>query len=244
MTTLRALPSLGAIVSGAFNLMSLGARGLGVAIMSIPIIGWIAAVIAGLIALGAYLWNTSAEFRGVLTGVWEFIKTAFTGYYKFIYEVMQAIWHVIKGVFDPRNWFDKNYHFSDAIGKVVDAAKEYGQSMGKAFSEGREKGMESFYAAHPEKRPGAIAEQNGAKSTDLGKKTASPLITPKPLASLGKSDLSGSGSGSGVKNITQNIEIKNYFTTSGSNTEIEMIAEKIVRALNGKLRDGTTIAFG
>ncbi|KAA6347159.1 hypothetical protein EZS27_005328 [termite gut metagenome] len=247
--TLRNIPVLGTVVNGAFNLMSLGAKGLGVAIMNIPLVGWIAAAIAGIIALGTYFWNTSAQFRSILTGVWEAVKAVFGGIGHFIGEVFGAIWHLIKGVFNPANWFDENYHFSDAFDRIGNAAKEYGENIGKAFSEGREKGMESFYEAHPDKRPAnagatsADAKDTTGQSTNLNK-TASPIITPKPLPvsnSNRQSELSGSGA-SGVKSITQNIEIKNYFNTDGK-TDINAIAERIVRIVNEKLRDATTLAF-
>ena len=236
LTTLRTMPVVGTIVNGAFNLMSLGAKGLGVAIGSIPIIGWIAIAITAIGALAAYFYNTSAQFRGVLMGVWEFIKTVFLGYYKFIWEIMQAIWHVIKGVFNPKNWFDSNYKFSDAIDKVANAAKQYGESIGKAYGEGREKGMESYYKDHPEERPKTAKKTSSA--TSLEKKNTG-VVTPTVSlsSSSGKSGLSGSGIG-GTKTINQKIEIKNYFTVSEGGS-LEAIAEKVVRVINDRLRDAT-----
>lgn len=242
MTTLKTMPVVGSVVNGAFNLMALGAKGLGVAISSIPIIGWIAAVVSGLVVLGTYFWNTSAEFRSVLMGVWEFVKVYFTGFYKFIWEVMQGIWHVIKGVFDPRNWFDKNYKFSDGFKQITDAATEYGEALGKAFSEGREKGLESFYDDNPDKRP--QAKTNSSNSATNLNKTVSPVISTSSIAA-GKgatgTGLSGSGGTSGVKNITQNIEMKNYFNVDG-NTNVESIAERVISAINNKMRDSIIIA--
>ncbi len=250
--TLKTMPVIGklvkmgsSIVSGAFGLMSTAAKALGVAIMNIPIIGWIAAVIAAIIAIGTYFYKTSATFRGILMGVWNFIKVAFMGYYKFIWEIMQAIWHVIKGVFDPRNWFDKDYKFSDAFDKVIGAAKQYGSDLAGAFAEGKKEGEESFYQYNPDKRPGAI--DNASASTDTGVglvdiKSVSPQLTQKDLTGAptsGASDMKGSGNSS-IKNISQRIEMKNYFTISaeGSKSDIDSIAEKVVRALNDKLRDG------
>ncbi len=242
MTTLKAMPVVGSLVSGAFNLMSLGAKGLGVAIMNIPIIGWIAAVIAGLIALGAYFWNTSAEFRAVLMGVWEFTKTFFTGFGKFIGEVLEGIWHLIKGVFNPANWFDDNYSFGDGLKKITDAAAQYGESLGSAFAEGREKGLNSFYADNPDKDP---ERGGGGSNTPMslmlpgkGKKdpAVSPVITPKTNAGL-----SGSGGAGGVKTINQRIEIKNYFNVDGS-TDVNSIAEKIIGVINARLRDSIVVA--
>lgn len=55
---------------GAFKLAAVTAcRAVSVAIMSIPIIRWIAAAIAALFALGVYFWNTSAKFRATLKGL-------------------------------------------------------------------------------------------------------------------------------------------------------------------------------
>ncbi|MGI6718316.1 MAG: phage tail tape measure protein [Bacteroidales bacterium] len=47
---------------------------ISVAIMNIPIIGWIAAIIAAIIAVSAILWNKSEGFRKIVLGVWEVIK--------------------------------------------------------------------------------------------------------------------------------------------------------------------------
>lgn len=49
-------------------------RQISVAIMNIPIIGWIAAIIAAVVALGAILWNKSEGFRKIVFGIWEVIK--------------------------------------------------------------------------------------------------------------------------------------------------------------------------
>jgi hypothetical protein len=247
MPVIGKVVSFGAsIVSGAFGMMGTAAKMLGVAIMNIPIIGWIAAIIAALIALGTYFYKTSATFRGVLMGVWNFIKVAFTGYYKFIWEIMQAIWHVIKGVFNPKNWFDKNYKFSDAFDRVMGAAKQYGSDLAGAFAEGKEKGMESFYRDNPDKRPGA--ETSTEKTTGVGTeiKKVTPELTPADLSGArmakdheGKG-LSGSGGGASIKHITQKIDMKNYFTVAAGSSkgEIDGIAEQVVRAINEKLRDG------
>ena len=70
----------------------------------------------------------------------------------------------------------------------------------------------------------------------------------------GNYDLSGSGSGkgssksgdslsgsgvSGVKTINQTINMKNYFTV-GSGSDVDSVAEKVIRTINDKLRDETT----
>jgi hypothetical protein len=63
------------------------------------------------------------------------------------------------------------------------------------------------------------------KNTDFSKSTATSL---------------GGKSGSSIKNISQRIEIKNYFTIEkgASQSDIDETASKVVRAINDKLRDG------
>lgn len=259
--TLKTMPVVGKIVTwgstlvtGGFAAMSAGAKALGVAIMNIPILGWIAALVAALIALGAYFYNTSATFRGFLWGLWDAVKTVFTGIWNFIKEVLSGIWDLLKGVFNPINWFDPNYSFSSGLRKISDAATNYGREIGESFSKGRQEGMEDFYNDNPDKRP---KEKSGffpwrAEDTDkpyaftpavldlTGKPT--PVIKSGDLKKTGTStgELKGTGSSSGIKNISQKIDIKNYFTVSGGagKAEFEAIAEKVVRAINEKLSDG------
>ena len=257
--TLQTMPVIGKLVafgssiaSGGFAMMSTAAKGLGVAIMNIPILGWIAAIIAGLIALGTYLWKTSETFRKILMGVWEVIKTAFLGYFQFIWKVMQSIWDLIKQVFNPKNWFNKNFSiadaFKDAVGGIKDAAVNYGTDVGQAYAKGAQKGAESWKRDNPDKVPSAVT--NAGMATPEGSieiTKVSPVLTPGKLSgSTGKketSELKGSG-GSSIKNITQKIDVKNYFTigSGADKSEFESIAEKIVRALNDKLSDSMVAA--
>ncbi len=252
MPVVGKLVTLGSsIASGGFAMMSTAAKGLGVAIMNIPILGWIAALVAALIALGVYFYKTSSTFRGFLWGLWEAVKTVFTGMGSFISEVAQGILDLLKGVFNPANWFDDSYSFSDGFSKISNAASEYGKSIGESFTKGREEGMEDFYADNPDKRPGAVT----AKSTVAKKEKAgaleiasvSPVLTPTGLNGGGNKTgggLEGSGGSGSIKNINQKVDVKNYFTISAGadKSEFESIAEKLVRAINDKLSDGMVAA--
>lgn len=101
--TMKTIPAIGTmftafstVVTGGFGVMGTAVKAFGVAIMNIPIIGWIAALVAGLVALGVYLWNTSSTFRGVLYGIWEVVKLVFGGIGDFI----SSVWNnVVKPVF-------------------------------------------------------------------------------------------------------------------------------------------------
>jgi TP901 family phage tail tape measure protein len=267
--TLSTMPVIGRIVTwgsslvtGGFGMMVTGAKALGIAIMNIPIIGWIAAIIAGLIALGTYFYNTSATFRGFLWGLWDAVKTVFTGVWGFIKEVDSGILDLLKGVFNPLSWFDPNYSFSDGFSKIADAATNYGKSIGEAFGKGKQEGMEDFYKENPDKRPKSDAPSfvpyasNGnpefafqpadwqMSDNKFSLLRPSPVIKPGDLKTTNKktsdAELKGSGSSSGIKNISQKIDIKNYFNISGDadKNNFEAIAEKIVRAINDKLSDG------
>lgn len=67
--------------------------------MNIPIIGWIAAAIAGLIALGVYFWNTSAKFRAVLKGLGAAFVATFKGIWNLAKNVFGSIGDLIKAAF-------------------------------------------------------------------------------------------------------------------------------------------------
>lgn len=237
--TLKTMPVVGklvtwgsTLVTGGFTAMSAGAKALGVAIMNIPIIGWIAAIVAGLIALGTYFYNTSATFRGFLWGLWEATKTVFTGLWNFIKEVGSGILHLLKGIFNPINWFDSSYSFTEGFDKIANAAASYGKAIGQSFAKGKAEGIADFGADNTEASPATI-------------KTPSPVITPGQLTTststthTGSATGTGRGSSTGIKNIQQRIDIKNYFTISGDadKASFEAIAEKVVRAINEKLGD-------
>lgn len=61
-------------------------KAVSVAIMNIPIVGWIAAAISAVVGLGALLWNRSEKFRRILFGVWEAVKA-----------IVSNVWNAIKG---------------------------------------------------------------------------------------------------------------------------------------------------
>lgn len=111
--------ALSAIVfAGAVKVATWAVKGLSKAIYAIPIVGWIAAAIAAIIALFKLLWDRSRKFREILFGVWaaaravfhnigvvvkrlwdNFLKPIFTlwwGVAKFVYG---GIWNGIKSVF-------------------------------------------------------------------------------------------------------------------------------------------------
>lgn len=99
---LRAI-SIAAIQSGgALKLMGAmgktACRTISVAIMNIPIVGWIAAGIAAVIGLFTLLWQKCEGFRIVVFTIWEAIKAVFNG----ILNVVKDVWNgIYTGLIQP-----------------------------------------------------------------------------------------------------------------------------------------------
>ena len=94
------------IAGGCFNFFKItgvnACRAIGKAIMQIPIIGWIAAIIAVIITvigliwkLFKLLWDKCEGFRRLLFGIWEVIKLPFV----LIGNVISSIWDAAVGLF-------------------------------------------------------------------------------------------------------------------------------------------------
>ena len=81
-------------------------RTISVAIMNIPIIGWIAAGIAAVIGLFTLLWQKCEGFRIVVFTIWEAIKAVFSGIWKLVTDLwntiytglIQPLWNAIVSV--------------------------------------------------------------------------------------------------------------------------------------------------
>lgn len=99
---LRAI-SIAAVQSGGMlklmgTMGKAACRTIGVAIMNIPIIGWIAAGVSALMALFALLWQKCEGFRIVVFTIWEAIKAVFSG----IWEIVTDVWAAIySGMIEP-----------------------------------------------------------------------------------------------------------------------------------------------
>lgn len=214
------------------------------AIMGIPIIGWVIAIVTAIASLIAYFYNTSAEFRAFLFGLWEFIKTAFTEYFKFIVNVVKSIVEVI----NPANWFNDDFHFGDVWDNLVKETYEGGQRVGNAFQEGRKKGFESF----ANKDKGDETALNLNTSSTAIKETE--LVIPSPGGTgigtgtgSGKENgngvgLGGSSGGGGSRSITMNVTFNNHFQTSGT-VDIRAVADKVMREITSVLNDAN-VALG
>jgi hypothetical protein len=123
--------SLGAyvIVAGigaaASRLFAAGINAVSKAIYAIPIIGWIAAGIAVVIALFKLLWDKCEGFRRLLFGVWEAAKAVFHN----IGVVVKALW---ENIVKPYIMFWVNL-FKKVFGAIWDALKWLFEGIKTAF---------------------------------------------------------------------------------------------------------------
>ncbi len=232
------------IASASFGMFSAAAqtacRAVSVAIMSIPIVGWIAAAISALIAIGAYFWNTSAKFRAVLKGTWAAFKACFTGIGELAKQTFGAIGDLIKAA------FSLDYGgIKAALNKLKAGFSDYGKAVGQAFNEAYDAEMSE-----------AAKEEAGKKSTarQTAGSTAATASTPAvtvpgvtgtdPTAGTlsGASGAKAAGdSGAGkIRNVTITIDklIEGFHIHAATISEgAERTKEMVLEALMGALND-------
>lgn len=233
-----------AMASTAFGVFATTAttacRAVGVAIMNIPIIGWVAAAIAALIAIGAYFWNSSAKFRAVLKGTWAAFKACFTGIGEMAKQVFGAIGDLIKAAFSLNA-----DGISAALNKLKAGFSDYGKQTGRAFNEAYEAEMsEAAKKEAADKAKSKTKAPTANTSAASGGEVATPTVDPTG-GSLSGASGTGSGSGSGdsggrIKNITINIEklVERFEIHSATVGEsAERVKAVMLEALSGALND-------
>ena len=216
-------------------------RAVGVAIMNIPIIGWIAAAIAALIAIGAYFWNTSAKFRAVLKGTWAAFKACFSAIGELAKNTFGAIGDLIKAAFRL-----DGAGIDAALKRLRSTYSDFGKQIGQAFHEAYDAEM-----ADAAKKEAAEKVKGKQKSgnTPAGSAAIVPEVklpsfnpTGSTLSGAGGTGGSGPGSDGGgkIKNITINIEklVERFEIHSATVGEsAEQVKTAMLEALMGALND-------
>ena len=217
---------------------STACRAVSVAIVSIPVVGWIAAAIAALIAIGAYFWNTSAKFRAVLKGTWAAFKTCFTGIGELAKNTFGAIGDLIKAAFS----LDAS-GIDAALKKLKAGFGDYGRQIGQAFNEAYDAEMTESAKKEAAKNPkGKKPDPNtsGAAVPEVTVPTVNPTgNTLGGAMGLGGGSGSGSDGGGKIKNITVHIEklverFEIHSATVGESAERikAVVVETLASALN------------
>lgn len=218
---------------GAFKLAAtVACRAVSVAIMSIPIIGWIAAAIAGLIALGVYFWNTSAKFRATLKGLGASFVAVFKGIWDLAKNVFGSIGDLIKAAFSL-----DGQGIKDAINRLKGGFSEFGTNVGKAFNDAYNAEMAASKKAEEAKKkgkPDPNAAGGEVPTVDV------PTVTPPDPTGGSLGTVGGKSDGGGkIRNITVNVdklverfEIHTTNLSEDLGKVKDMVGEALLSALN------------
>lgn len=222
------------IASAGFTTFKLAAvtacRAVSAAIMSIPIIGWIAAAIAALAAIGIHFWNTSVKFRATLKGLWASFKAVFSGIWDLAKNVFGGIGDLIVAAFK----FDGK-GIRDAIQRMKGGFSEFGAEVGSAFTKA--------YDEEIARSKAEAAAKEKASPEGSPESTGTPQPVPDPLAAglqtSGTTVATASPKADKIRNITVHIDklIDRFeITTTNMREDMgrvkEMVAEAILAAVN------------
>lgn len=220
---------------GAFKVAATTAcRAVSTAIMSIPIIGWIVAAVAALVALGVHFWNTSAKFRAVLKGLWASFKACFTGIWDMAKNLFGGIGDLIKAAFS----LDGD-GISKALNRMKSGFADYGKQIGQAFSTAYNAEMEASKKEQEEKaksEQGTPDPMAGVPQVEVPT-VATPSVDPTG-GSLGT--VSGSKTAADkVKNINVHVDrLVEKFEVHTTNLQgdmsriKDMVSDALMSALN------------
>ena len=218
---------------GAFKLAATTAcRAVSVAIMNIPIIGWIAAAVAALVALGIYFWNTSVKFRATLKG----LGAAFVAVFKGIWDLGCSVFGGIHDLINAAFTLD-GQGIKDAINRLKGGFSEFGTNVGKAFSDAYNAKIEASKKAEEEKKKDKPAPNTAGDEVPT---VEVPAITPPDPTGGSLGTVGGGNGGSGkIRNITVNVdklverfEIHTTNLSEDLGKVKDMVGEALLSALN------------
>ena len=220
----------------AFRVSAVSAcRAVGVAIKSIPIIGWIATAIAALVALGTYFWNTSAKFRAVLKGIGAAFVATFKGIWDLAKNVFGSIGDLIVAAFSL-----DGQGIKDAINRLKGGFSDFGKNVGKAFNEAYDAEMAAAKKEEEAKRKKEENPDPDAPTVDVPTVDVPVVIPPDPTGGSLGTATGGKSDGSGkIRNITINVdrlverfEIHTTNLSEDLGKVKDMVSEALLSALN------------
>ena len=205
-------------------------RAVGVAIKSIPVIGWIIAAISAIAALFAYFWDTSAKFRGVVKGIGAFFVAVFKGLWDTAKEVLSKVADALGSLFKLDFKGAKN-----ALSGIGTAFSNYGKAAANAFQNAYQEEIEKSKAANDD-ADSAIAEVQGL---DAGVVVPEDTNTNPIASNIG--GIGGSAESSDrIKNINITIDsLVGSLTIETTNMQEskERIKDIVVEALLDAVND-------
>lgn len=210
-------------------------RTVSAAIMSIPLIGWIAAAIAAIVAIGIYFWNTSAKFRATLKGLWASFKAVFSNIWDLAKEVFGSISDLIKAAFS----LDGD-GISAAISKMTGAFSKFGKETGNAFQEAYDQEIKDSLAKAKQQKDDEGG--SGDLSDTIGNVSLPVITTPGGGggSSTDSSSRHSGGGGSGkatnvtihIGKLVDNLTIKTSNLSTDPSEVKGIITELLISAVN------------
>lgn len=231
------------IASASFGAFATSARvacrAVSVAIMNIPIVGWIAAAIAALVAVGVYFWNTSVKFRAVLKGTWAAFKAVFTNIGEMASKVFSAIGDLIKSAFSLNG-----AGIDAALKRLKSGFSDYGKAVGQAFNEAYQSEMA---AGEKDPKKPKNSPKGSPQNKPVNPGAVPPGLTPPAVDPTGGTLSGASGTQAGadngtgkIRNVTITIDklIESFHIHTATITEgAEHAKEIVLEALMGALND-------
>lgn len=201
-------------------------RAVGVAIKSIPVIGWIIAVISAIGSLFAYFWETSAKFRGVIKGIGAYFKAVFGGMWDYAKARLSAIGEAFEYLFTGQ-W----ERIGDAVRRGEQALADYREQSKTAFRDAYNAEVEAAERAADDDTNAAVA---GVEAIEIPEADSNPIASN--LGGIGGS----ADSSDRIKNI--NITIDSLvgsltIETTNMHESAERIKDMITEALLGAVND-------
>ena len=239
----KAIMNLGTAFKVVRGVAVMACRGISVAISSIPIIGWIALIIAGLIALGAYFWNTSAKFRATLKGTWAAIKDWVGNIKTLFLNVFGGIGKLLKGIF-TLSWDDVKAGISQIGGAFSNSFKSSGNAYREAYNAEMAASKKDEKKAAPSSSSSNSSNSSNSIPTILDDNNPAPS---SPLSNTGTNAATASGGSGGSKithvtiNLAKLVERFELHTTTLQQSS-QQVREVITQTLLDALAD-TAVAI-
>lgn len=194
----------------AAGFLKRGIQGIGIAIKSIPIIGWILALVDAFI----YLWDTFEGFRAFFYGLWDGIKVLFDQ----MGLKIKGLWHQLQGLMSGDVQLIsigiKESALADAMGALAE-------------KKGQQRGIASFRG------------QNGTDAStisDMAGGGAAGLESSNKKGSLGSgSEVSGARPQNlniNIEKLVETLEIKASNVTESVTKMKEMVTHALLESVN------------
>jgi tape measure domain-containing protein len=196
--------------SVATGFLKKGIQGIGTAIKSIPIIGWVLALVDAFM----YLWDTFEGFRAFFYGLWDGIKVLFDQ----MGLKIKGLWHQLQGL------------MSGDVQLIQIGIKESALADAMGFlaeKKGQQRGIASFRS------------ENGTDAStisDMAGGGAAGLESSNKKGSLGSgSEVSGARPQNlniNIEKLVETLEIKASSVTEGAAKIKEMVTQALLESVN------------